>query len=646
HLQDFQIGSWKIYPEINTIAAQEEVRIEPQVMKVLCHLAENAGRVVSKEDLIAQVWEGRFVGDEAIANAIWELRRALGDDARSPTYIQTIPKRGYRMIAEVRPLSHASPPSNTFRESSAWSRNLALSAAAVAALLLTAVLLWFGEGMRHSGADSREQLTLAVLPFQDLGGEEYFGQGLSEALAGELARLPYLRVMASASSVSAAREQASPAQVAERLRAQALVQGTVQRDAAQVRLTLQLIDSEGGDILWSEAFQQADSRLPQLILESARETAAQLALHFERVPSPPSNLDDELQAMRRQPSVPRQAYEDYLRGLYFWKRRNRDDLFRAVDFFRRAVEQAPEYAAAYAGLAHAHLMLADHFYAPSRDSQQEAAAAVDKALRIDPQSAEALVALAWIRWVRDWDWDESERLFRQALRLNPSYATGHQWFAVLLEAAARREEDNGGREEAAYHAAEAQRLDVLSPIVHITAGMVAWSRQRQEEALGHFRRALQLDPDFLEAHKGLFWIAHQQGDLEAASRHCRRAQVRIRATQDWRPYSLAFQLDSACKPEKLGRKSFNPREFEFLAAGLRKQEAHGFVSPVAWLELHAASGHVDATRQWLEASLRSGGRHVFYLSKQLRSDVDLRALEEPSLKGELNRLSLPRNQGD
>ncbi len=633
-MKDFQLGPWKVYPELNSIAGENEVRIEPQVMKVLCHLASRPGRAVSKEELIQEVWQGRFVGDEVITTSIWELRKALGDNARQPTFIQTIPKRGYRLIAEVRPLTAADGEAAASKGSGRIARRPAAAAGLLAATLLAAAWLWLPQLLSSSDADSPQQLAIAVLPFREMDGSAYFGRGLSEALAGELARLPYLRILA-AESVNQSDSESTPLrETARNLGAGAVIQGNVQREAAHVRLNLQLVDPGNGQLLWSQAFRQMDSLLPLLILEAAQKAAQELPQHFDHVPAPSPELLSELEEQRRKPAVGRQAYENYLRGLYFWRIRKKAELHQAVELFESAIAQSPDYAQAYAGLANAHLILADHLHAPSETSLTKAHEAAQKALRLDPQSPEALTAMAWIAWVRDWDWTGAERLFRQALRINPSYSTGHQWFSAMLEVA-------GKTEEAAFHASEAQRLDVLSPIVHTTAGMVAWTADRLEESEECFRKAIQLDPDFFEAHKGLFWQALQRDDTEAAASHCRRVQRYVRENDVWSPYTIRFHLEGACESDRIATRGLSQEDFRYLAEGLREREMRGFVSPLAWMELHASAGHAQEARRWLQASILSRSRHVFYLPKYLEVNEETRVFDDPLVKTEMERIPIP-----
>ncbi|HSR50145.1 MAG TPA: winged helix-turn-helix domain-containing protein [Acidobacteriota bacterium] len=672
-MKSFRLGPWKVRPEISAVINGDEVRIEPQVMEVLCRLARRPGAVVSKEELIEDVWAGRFVGEEVITNAVWELRRALGDNARKPTFIQTIPKKGYRLIAPVKPLGEESAEEdaglrNTDQESRSAgsgeggipeSRNacevsqaeergrragswiaplkahpLSLAAAAGAVLVALALFVFPGVFM-PSDADS-PPLTIAVLPFQELAGDEYFAQGLSDALAGELARFPHFRVVARTSSRSAAGDQVSLEEIARRLGAQALIQGTVQRQASQVRLTLQLTDSQSGSFFWSQPFEQEDSRLPLLILRAAQEAAGQLAEHYPDVPRPSSQLADEIEAMERRAAVGRQAYEDYLRGVHFWKSRTRGGLFRAVQYFEKAIRQAPEYASAYAGLANAHIILADHFYAPSQPSLEKAHQAAQKALELDPENPQALTAMAWILWVRDWNWGSAEELFRRALRHNPSYSTGHQWFASLLEVAGRTD-------EAQFHATEAQRLDVLSPIVHITAGTVALRSGRPDAARHSFEKALQLDPHFVEAHKGLFWDALDRGDMDLAFTHCAFVQQHVLEHDDWRPYLLRFQLEDACQPKRIRRVGLREDEFRTLQAHLKGRQERGlFVSPFLWLELYAAAGRTEEASEWLRGAIQARGRHLFYLPQHLQHREEINILKDPLLASQLEHILMPQ----
>lgn len=588
-MRDFQINSWRVRPQMNSISGRgQDVRLEPKAMEVLLHLAKRAGEVVSKDELIEQVWEGRAVGDEVITNAIWELRKALGDDARHPRYIQTIPKRGYRLIADVSEPADSDPaPSRRLR----WRPWAALAAG----VLLIALLWMLGDRPDQTALSFDEPASVAVLPIQDLSeaeGQEYFADGLTEALITHLARLPSLRVI-SPTSVMAYKADPQPLpEVARQLDVQAVVEGTVLRDGPRVRISARLSDPKTSQQLWAQSYERdlVD------ILDLQSEVARDIARHVQARLGP-----SDMERIPSAPSVAPQVHEAYLKGRFFWKQRTRHGLERAVECFQEAIRLDPGYAAAHAGLADAYIILADHRHRPSSETLQKARQAASAALRLEPDLAEAHTSMAWVRWVLEWDWQGAEQSFLKALELNPNYATGHQWYGAFLEGLGRLD-------EAAQCYRMAQRLDPLSPILHTSAGALALKQGNLESAAESYRKALELAPDFILAHTGLMKVCMVQGRWQQAEQHFKRLHE-ITSPEELHYYLLSPQdFEQSKRSQQL---TLSDERYREASQELEQLSRIRHIPPILRAEVASMANRPQEALDWLAREIESHSREVF-----------------------------------
>ena len=407
-----QVGEWRADRTTNELGrAGETLRLEPRAMEVLMALAARAGQVVSREELLAEVWPGVVVGDDALTQSIIKLRRALGDNPRAPSYIETISKRGYRLIAPVRRDGDAAAVPARRRapvRALAGGALVALVAAAGYGIHLVARPV-AGRNMVDVMAERQATyLTLTVLPFEALGDggqQAYLARGISNDLMTDLSRLPGLRLIAAS--------RAAPHGAAK---ARYLVSGSVQHEAGTLRINVRLIDSGSGRQLWSERYERPYGDLFKLQDELTRKLTQVL----------PGKLSDALRQRLAGPYTRSlEAYDDFLRGQALFLVRRSEDNEQARDFYRKALELDPNFARAYAGLAMTYAM--DYRLRPSGGSSPALARASElahSARQIDPEIPEVYWALAFV--------DAQSRRHRQAIEslqraidLNPSYADAY-----------------------------------------------------------------------------------------------------------------------------------------------------------------------------------------------------------------------------
>jgi len=434
-------------------------KITPRAFQVLAYLLEHHGRIVEKQELFDEVWKERFVTDNALSRIIKEIRQVIGDDADEPRYIETIPKRGYRFIAEVTNaeaevltpgLGKAAPVSGRQEErdrerppiatdwNSKWvpiAKRWQMTAVGLVALMLAAIAyvkFFHGSSSLSEGAIK----SLAVLPLENLSGDpsqEYFADGMTDALIGDLAKIRGLQVISRTSSMRYKGSNKPLREIASELRVDAVIEGTVLRSGARVQVRAQLIHAATDRHLWSETYER-DLR-DVLALQSEIAQAVVREIQIKLMPAERARLTTNR-------PVNRKAYDDYLQGRYlYWNRRTEENLHKAISFFQSAVKEDPTYPPAYVGLADCYNYLGTEQISALQpmDARRQAEEAANKALEIDNEMAEAHASLGFVKHF-NWDWTAAGQEFKLAIELNPNYAYAHDCYASFLVSKGRFEE--------------------------------------------------------------------------------------------------------------------------------------------------------------------------------------------------------------
>jgi TolB-like protein/DNA-binding winged helix-turn-helix (wHTH) protein/Flp pilus assembly protein TadD len=490
-----------------------KIRVQQQPLKLLEILLERPGEVVTREELRSRLSANESFGDfdQAVNIAVAKLRSALGDSAESPRYIETLPKRGYRFIADVtvidtdapakKPEAEAVDPSKPeVRQRSQDAQLIAGSTSGlwplkrkivVPALVLCLSIL--GVWLVRSAVPSHTAIrSLAVLPLDNLSGDasrEYFADGMTDELITDLAQIRALRVISRTSVMMYKGARKPLPQIARELNVDAVVEGTVLLSGNQVRITAQLIKAPADKHLWAESY-EGDLRDTLALQEKvARAIAEQIRIEV---------TPQEQAKLKAAKTVDPDAYEAYLKGRYFWNKRTADGLEKAVDYFNQAIAKDPAYAAAYSGLADTYALLGDWQYAvmTPKEALPKAKAAALKALERDDSLSEAHTSLAFCLDGFDWDFQAGDREFRRAIELNPGYATAHHWYAwhlILL----------GRNSEAIAEMKKAVSLDPLSLIINADLAELLVIAHLPDESIQQSRKTIEMDPDFALAHNQL-----------------------------------------------------------------------------------------------------------------------------------------------
>jgi TolB-like protein/DNA-binding winged helix-turn-helix (wHTH) protein/tetratricopeptide (TPR) repeat protein len=462
------------------------IRLQDQPLQVLAMLLEHPGEMVTHDELRSRLWGSEtFVGFEhGLHAAVNKLRSALNDTADRPHYIETIPRRGYRFIGTIdTPLPlPAAPADATITRSS---RRLALfSAAAILLVLSGAAAVWSYRAGR-STASAPDRLMLAVLPFENLSGDpeqEYFTEGLTEELITGLGKLDpaHLGIIARTSVMKYKRAGVPVRQVSRELGGvNYVLEGSVRRVDARIRVTAQLIRTSDETHVWAETYDRTLGDSFPVQTEIARAVAGTLERWLPGV---------QPSAWTGHQAVAWEAYEATLRGRYFLERRTAEGILKAREYFERAIALEPAYALAHVGLADAYVLSVTYADAPAAAAMARARALVDKAIAIDGREAAAHAWLGIVLTEYDWDWAGADRAFRRALELNPNFAHAHKLYAEYLSYVGRFG-------EAITEARLARQLDPLAVVTNSLVGFVLYRARDYEDALAALQPAIELDPN-------------------------------------------------------------------------------------------------------------------------------------------------------
>ncbi len=394
------------------------IRLSEQPVQILLLLLERAGETVTREELQQRLWPGdTFVDfDAGLNSAIKKLRDTLGDPADTPRFIETVPRRGYRFIFPPEKVA-AAPRRWLGRQHGNWVLPTTIAATVILAAWVTLTLVGRIAGGKSAVSGPIRIASLAVLPFENLSGtpgQEYLADGITEAVTNNLAQFKALRVTPRNSVTRYKRPGVSLAQMARDLNVDGIVQGTIVRSGNRVRVTVQLIEASTDLHLWAQNYDREVRDVLALEIELAEAIAA--AIPVEVRPDERRRLS--LQAVRPE------AYEEYLKGRFYWNSRTAGDLLRAAEHFQNAVSLDPKYAPAYSGLSDTYRLFDMAAVAAPRDCMPKAEAAARSALALDDTLAEAHVSLAGVLYRYHWNWAAAEREFTRALEFDPDYAEG------------------------------------------------------------------------------------------------------------------------------------------------------------------------------------------------------------------------------
>lgn len=633
---DFRVGPWLVEPSLNTVSRNgTTAHLEPKQMEVLVCLAEHPGEPLSKEKLLQSVWPDTFVSDDVLTRSIFELRRVFEDNARESRFIQTIPKRGYRLVAPVVPVngtsgdhSAASWAGEPAHGGARWgSRRWQIGALAVVGVVLLGGLLVavnaFGLLDRMLGRSQAPVIhSLAVLPLTNLSNDPnqgYFADGMTDALITDLAQISSLKVISRTSTMRYQKSDKSLPEIARELNVDGLVEGTVQRSGDRVRITAQLIHGPSDKHLWAGSYERDVGDVFALERDITEEIARQVQAHLTRPHNQPA------------PTQPRpvnvKALEAYLQGKYHLDREGQgfgdEELKKAGEYFQQAISADPNFAQAYLGLANAHL----HLFMPSSEDSPIVNGAVQRALELDPSSSDARVLLGDLKAER-WDWSGAEEEYRRSITLNTNNADAHSSFADYLDKVGRLEE--GWKEVQIAHELN-PHPDTLPSALDLPQAL--YYRGESDRAIELLLRVTEIHPNDGQTHLRLSQCYEEKGMYKEAIEELERT-----ATLYGFPQSAARLHRAFAASGYRGALRRYAQEIE------RLQATKQMYMPAYLATVYARLGDNDRAFYWMEESykLRAVHGRGSDLYHWLKTDPMLKSLRsDPRYFDLLRRVGLP-----
>ncbi len=531
----YEFGPFVLDPAERTLLRDRKpVPLTPKAFDTLLVLIKNQSHMLEKKELIEILWPGSFVEEGNLTQNIAMLRRALGDGHSGSRYIETLPKHGYRFIAEVKVTESAAldltiqkrsrthvvikkerEESTDFTDYADYAKNdaatrgrgdsvrwghsprlrVAVSLLAVSVLVVSVVgaYVWSSRTSKNAASLSSVK-SIAVLPFKQISptdSEDYLGVGMADTLISRLGHLKQISVRpARAVQNYNGSGQRDLMAIGRELNVDAVLDGQIQRSNGRMRVTVQLVSARDGAAFWAETFDEEFKDIFALQDAITERVTRQLV--------PVLTKQEKQQLAKRYTDNPA-AYEAYLKGRYFWNKRTTEGIHKGIEYFQEAVDKDPNFALGYVGLTDAYLI----------DNQPKAEFVLRKALQLEDTLGEAHASSGFNSMFWHWAWGDAEREFKLAVELSPNYATAHQWYANYLAAMGRLD-------EAKAEMQRALELDPLSPNMHADLGQVYYFAHEYDQAITECRKALEIDPDFLFAHQYLFAAYPQTGRYNEA----------------------------------------------------------------------------------------------------------------------------------
>jgi len=607
------------------------IKLAEQPFQVLAFLLERPGEIVTREELRDRLWPGdTFVDfDHGLNNAVMRVREVLLDSSEHPRYVETVPRRGYRFVAPVEetsvpppvpatielegastsPASSASKPAlaHTISEHPGvprWFTSRLAAAIAVVVVGLAALLVFtiHARNVAANKANATRSTSLVVLPLENLSGDkdqDYFADGMTDELIANLAKIRSLHVISRSTAMTYKGTRKPLSEIARELNVDAVVEGTVMRVGSRVRITAELVQVSTDHHLWADTY---ESQMGDVLALQNRVSAA--IVNEIRINLTP----EERERLAKTPAVAPEAYENYLKGLYYWNKRSDENLARAIGYFERATQLDPNYALAYAGLSDCYAIISAEIFGtmPASEAAPKARAAAVRALELDPTLAEAQTSLATEKFNYEWDWNGAAQGFERAIGLNPSYATAYQRYSLYLIAMGRAQDSFAQIQKA-------RELDPLSLSINFSLGWRLYMARQYDAAITQLKDTLEMDPSYELPHLVAGQAYEQKGNYALAIPELRKAVELSRGT----PLMVSALAHAYAR-------SGNRAEAEKLLAQLQAKSMNHYVSPYYFAIVCVGLGRTEEALDWLEKAFGDRSNGLVFLKVEPELD-DLRS---------------------
>ncbi len=436
--------------------------------------------------------------------------------------------------------------------------------------------------------------SIAVLPFENLSSDEehaWFSDGITDVIINQLSKIANYRVIGRTSTLKYKEEKKSIPEIGEELGVNYIIEGTVQRQENELRISVQLVRVFNEDHIWSDLYDREVKDIFNIQTDIAKHIAEELKTAL---------TPEEINNIEKKPTENVQAYNLYLKGRYFWNKRTKDGMKEAEDYFNAAIDLDGNYALAWAGLADCYFMTVDYMYVTSKDSirdyKQKAKDAAIKALEFDPSLSEALATLAYIKLNFEWDWNGALEDFEKAIELNPHYGTAHQWYANLLTVLNQHD-------KAVAEAKLARQIDPLSPIINRNVARRLYFAHKYEQAIEASLNALRIKPDFFPSLWTLSLSYLQNKNYSGAIQEMQKA-VKYSGDDYFVKALLGYVYGTAGEQE----------EAKVILNELIETSKYKKIPAIAFAVIYIGLGENDIAMDWLEKAYEERTNHLIYLN--------------------------------
>jgi TolB-like protein/DNA-binding winged helix-turn-helix (wHTH) protein/Tfp pilus assembly protein PilF len=604
-----------------------KIKLQDQPFRVLTTLLQHANEVVTREELRRQLWpEDTFVDfDHSLNASIKRLRDALGESAERPVFIETLARRGYRFIAPVKvhPMpeaveAHALQPAITIPTMGRrhfWT----MGGIAVATMVLLAGLTWERFGRQKSEAGESGIASLVVLPLENLSKDpeqEYFSDGMTDALITQLSKTGALRVTSRTSAMRYKGTKKSLPEIAKELNVDVVIEGSVMRSGNRVRIAAQLVRARTDQHVWAETYERDLGDVFRLQSEVAQAVAQQVRLQL---------TPEQQTRLRSEPVVNSEAYEAYLKGnFYRYATGTQAALRQSKAYYEEAVRKDPEFALAYAGLAECYLDLGAFRLVPPQEAYRHGSEAVHKALQLDQALSEAHTSLGYLDWQYDWDWQAAEKELRYAVDLNPNYIEGHEtlvWYFGW----------SGRPGEALAEVEKIRQLDPAYPFIFLDESGIYYHQRDYKSLVEVGQKSVGANPSGWSNHY-LLAVGYEGSGRPAQAVPEYQQAVELSQGDSDAAAGLAHAYAT------MGRMA----EAEKILGELQRQSKVSYVSPYMMAAIYSGLGQREKAFEFLEKAYDERSPDVaYFLRADLRMDT-LRA--DPRFRDLMHRIGLPQTR--
>ena len=581
----YEFGPYLLDPSERKLCRGDEiVALPPKAFDTLLLMVRNSGRLMEKGELIETLWPDSFVEEGSLSNNVFLLRKVLGED---PQYIETVPKRGYRFVGAVRCLPDRIPGHReeaefqTARPAAVavaakalpilWIRAVGIASLVLLTLLTAAVWYYQSSGWSHEAIHS-----VAVLPFENPSGDlntEYLSDGIAESLINSLSQLPSIRVMSRDSAFHYRGKETDARTLGQVLRVGAVLKGRVVKQGDTLTISAELIDAHDNSHLWGQQYSRKPSDIFAMQEEIAKEITTAMRVRL---------TGEEEERLGKTNTASPEAYENYLKGRYWWNKQTEEGFRKGIEFFERAIANDPGYALATVGLADCYISLASFGLVSANEGYSKGRQWAEEALKLDDTLAEAHVSLASVKTDYEWDWVAGEKEARRAIELNPRDAQARVAYAEVLWT-------TGRLDESIQETKQALELDPLSINYNDALEFEFLLARRYDEAIEQAAKILELDPNYISAY-------YVRGVAYVKKSMYKEAMAEFEKAASISPDHLFALTGLGYGYAVTGKRA----DAEKVLARLNELSKQEFVSPVWMAKIYSGLGEKDKAFESLE----------------------------------------------